>query len=379
MKQLFYLTITFILIVGLNACSSGNSQNKHKSAADSSNFRPDTINVKVADVRSKNFTQKLKATGTLEARQQGTVRTKVSGEIQHVYVDIGDRVHKGKLLMKIQPRDFELKLQQAKAALAHAKATLNDSKKEMKRMKGLYKAGSATEQKRDKAVTAYRQAKAMYQEKLAAKNSARQQLDYTSIQAPFSGKITKRNFKQGDYAGTGQAAVQVTNLSVMEANMNIPERYEGNIKEGAPATLHFRNQLKAEKGKVTGVNPKIDTESRTFLVKVTVKNPDQTLPDGLFFKANFHLPKVKNQPAVPKKAVQKSRGENILWIINHGKAHRRVIRKGVKNGNWVMIRQGVDVGETVAVGGISSLINGYPVKSSPVDSLKGRASLSGNR
>jgi membrane fusion protein (multidrug efflux system) len=358
-----------MLTAGLMACNSGNSQNNQKSTTDSTNFRPDTIPVKVTQVRSKDFVQTLQATGTLDARQQATVRTKISGEIQHVYVDIGDKVQKGKLLMKIDPRDFELKLQKAKAELAHAKATLSNSKKEMKRMQGLYKAGSATEQNRDKAATAYRQAQAVYQEKLAAKNIAQQQLDYTSIQAPFSGIVTKRNFKQGDYASTGQPAVQITNLSVMEAKMNIPARYAGDIKKGVPVTLHFQSQLKAEQGKVTAINPRIDTDSRTFLVKVTVKNPDQTLPDGLFFKADFQLPELEGKPAVPEKVVQKNHGQNILWIIKHGKAHRQVVEPGPQKGNWVMIRQGAQVGETVAVSGVSSLIDGYPVTTSPVDSL----------
>jgi RND family efflux transporter MFP subunit len=362
--------IILILIGGLAACNSGKGENNHQSSektTDSSNFRPDTISVKVTQVRRKDFVQNLQATGTLDARRQATVRAKVSGEIQHVYVDIGDRVQKGKLLMKIQPRDFELKVQQAKAVLAHAKATLQNSKKELNRLKGLYKAGSATEQNRDKVVTAYRQAKAVYHEKLAAKNIAQQQLDYTSITAPFSGVITKRNFKEGDYASTGQPAVQVTNLSVMEAKINLPARYAGNVKKGLPVTLHFRNQLHAEKGTITAVNPKINTDSRTFLVKVTVKNPDQTLPDGLFFTADFHLPKLKDQPAVPEKAVQKNRGQTILWMINHGKAYRRVIQEGPKNGNWVMVRHGAHVGETVAVEGVESLIEGYPVSTSPVD------------
>ncbi len=222
MKSLstLYTIMILLLVAVLSACNNGNSKNGQQSSqknVDSSNFRPDTIPVKVTQIRKKDFVQKLQATGTLDARRQATVRAKISGEIQHVYVDIGDQVQKGKLLMKIDSRDFKLKLQQANAAQAHAKAALQNSKKGMNRMKGLYKAGSATEQNRDKAVTAYQQAKAMYQEKLAAKNSAQQQLDYTSIKAPFSGMITKRNFKEGDYASAGEPAIQVTNLAVMEA------------------------------------------------------------------------------------------------------------------------------------------------------------------
>jgi membrane fusion protein (multidrug efflux system) len=322
-------------------------------------------------VQPKDFTQTLHATGTLNARQEATVRAKVSGEIEHVYVDIGDQVKEGDKLMKIQDIDFKLKLQQEKAQLAKAKATLETSKREMKRVKGLYKAGSATKQKKDQAETAYQQAKADYQQNQAAKSVAQQQLNYTSIQAPFSGVVTKRNYKKGDYASTGHPAAQVTDLSVMEANMDIPERYAGSVKKGLPVTLHFQSQIQPVKGKVTAVNPKIDTDTRTFLVKVTVQNSGHRLPAGLFFKADFALPKMKNQPAVPAEAVQKSRGQDILWVIKHGRAHRQVVQTGPQNGGWVMIRQGVQKGDTVAVGGVGSLIDGYPVNTSAVDSLAG--------
>lgn len=355
-------------MAGLSACGNGHKKEESHSA-NSTNFRPDTISVKVMKVRSKDFIQTLKATGTLYARKQATVRTKVAGEIQQIYVNIGDHVQKGELLMKIQPTDFKLKLQQAKAALTHAKATLHNSRIEMNRMKGLFEAGSATEQNKDQAVTAFEQAKATYQMKLAAKNIARQQLDYTTIQAPFSGIITKRSFKKGDYASTAQPAMQITNLSVMEAKINLPAQYAGNVQKGISVTLHFHSQFRAVTGKVTAVNPKIDTDSRTFLVKVTVKNSDQALPDGLFFKADFHLPELQNKAAVPAKAIQKDRGEDILWVIKHGKAHRQIVDKGPKNGHWVMIRQGITIGATVAVDGVSSLIDGYPVTTAPVDSL----------
>ncbi|HYW34540.1 MAG TPA: efflux RND transporter periplasmic adaptor subunit, partial [Balneolaceae bacterium] len=319
--------IILLLVIGLAACSSGGQKNQPKSsinAADSSGFRADTAHVKVVQVEGRSFEDTLHSTGTLQARQQATVRAKVSGEIQKVYVDIGDRVHKGDILVKIDPKDFQLQLQQAKAQLASAKATLDNKKTEMKRMKGLYKAGSATEQNKDQAVTAYRQAKAQYQQMQAAENTARQKLDYTSIQAPFSGVVTKRDLKKGDYVNKGQAAAQVTNLSVMEAKMDIPERYAGSLQKGLPVTLHFQSQNQPAKGKIVAINPHIDTDSRTFLVKVQVNNKDRKLSDGLFFKSILKLPRMKNQPAVPVGAVRTNQGQNILWVIKDGKAHRQV-------------------------------------------------------
>ncbi|HYW34381.1 MAG TPA: hypothetical protein VE868_03140, partial [Balneolaceae bacterium] len=96
--------------------------------------------------------------------------------------------------------------------------------------------------------------------------------------------------------------------------------------------------------------------------------------DGLFFKSILKLPRMKNQPAVPVGAVRTNQGQNILWVIKDGKAHRQVVQQGPQNGDWVMIRRGVNIGQTVAVGGVGSLIDGYPVTTSPVDSLVNRTS-----
>ena len=375
-RQNLFAAIILILLIGLTACNSEKhpKQSKTTEAATdtSSGFRSDTMNVKVVHVQSRSFVDTLHTTGTLQARQQATVRAKVSGEVQQVHVDIGDHVHQGQELLKIQPRDYQLKLQQVKAQLASAEAPLQNDKKEMQRMKGLYKAGSATAQNKDKAITAYRQAKANVQEKQAAVNTARQKLDYTSIEAPFDGVVTRRNLKRGDYASAGQAAVQVTDLSVMEAKIDIPERYAGSMEKGLPVTLHFQSQIQSTNGKIVAVNPQIDTDSRTFLVKVRVDNKDQKLSDGLFFKATMKLPKIKNQPAVPVGAVQQNQGQNILWVIKNGEAHRQVVEEGPQNGNWQMIRQGITIGQTIAVGGVGSLIDGYPVTTTPVDSLSNR-------
>lgn len=358
------------LVVGsaillLGGCGSGSKPNGTSSdptASQQNTFRPDTATVQTAQVQPRNFTREIESTGTLVARQHAQLRTLVPGKIIKVNVDIGDYVKKGQILLRIRPRDYQLALEQAEATLARAQAQYNNAKQDYDRIKNLYQAGSATGQQRDQAEAGYQQADASLKQAKAARDDAQQKLEDTIIRAPYSGFITHRYVMEGGFANMGQEAFDITDLSVLEAEMNIPERYAGAIPRGLKVTISFLSNFQPVEGIVSHVNPSIDTSTRTFAIKVRVKNPGFKLPDGLFCTGDFKLPVLKDQPAVPKDALSEQQGQTIVWVIKNGKAHQRQVTKGITEGNWVMIDSGLNIGEKVAVSGTSVLIDGYPVK-----------------
>lgn len=352
-----------LLLIG--GCGSGN--NTKGTTSDSSttarnSFRPDTATVQTAEVQPHNFNRVIESTGTLVARQHAQLRTLVPGKIVKVNVDIGDHVKKGQVLLQIRQRDYQLALEQAEANLARAQAQYTNAKQDYGRIKNLYQAGSATGQQRDQAEAAYQQADASLKQAKAARDDAQQKLDDTTIRAPYSGFITHRYLMEGGFASTGQPAFDITDLSVLEAEMDIPERYAGSIPRGLNAKISFLSGFQPIEGVVSHVNPSINTDTRTFTIKIRVKNPDFKLPDGLFCTGTFELPTLKDQPAVPKDALSEQEGQTIVWVIKNGEAHQRQVTKGISEGNWVMIDNGLQIGEKVAVSGTSTLIDGYPVR-----------------
>jgi len=349
------------LLLGLTACGNNKADNKSTQQGSETAFRQDTAEVETAEVQGRDFQRSLQATGTLVARERAELRTQVEGKVTKVNVDIGDYVHKGEKLLQIRQVDYKLALEQAEANLSHAQATYDNAKQERDRIKNLYQAGSATAQQNDQAESSYQQAVASLKQAQAARDNAQQKLDDTVIIAPYSGFITKRDFLAGDFARIGDPAFEITDLAVLEAEMDIPERYAGSIPKGLPVTISFQANFKPLQGKVSAVNPSIDTQTRTFTVKVTVDNNKFTVPTGMFCTADFNLPVIKNQPAVPKDAINQQEGRSIVWIIKDGKAHEQEITEGVTNGDWVMIDNGVKIGDTVAISGTSILIDGYPV------------------
>ena len=351
------------LLFGLSACGSKkeDSSNNQQTTA----FRSDTATVGTAQVKGKSFRRKFNVTGTLVAKKRAELRTQVGGRITHVYVDIGDHVHKGDLLLQIRQVDYKLALEQAQANLSRAQAQYKNAKQNKTRIDGLYKAGSATAQQKDQADAAYEQAKAGLMQAKAARDNAKQKLDDTTIRAPFDGYITKRLMLPGEFASVGESALEIKDLSVLEAEMDVPERYSGSVPKGLPVQLTFLNQYKPITGKVSQVNPSIDTSSRTFMVKIRVDNRNNRIPAGMFCSANFDLPALKNQPAIPQDAIDQQEGRSIVWVIRNGKAYSQEIQEGQSSGNWVMINNGLKIGETVAVSGKSILIDGYPVNTKP--------------
>ncbi|HKJ46412.1 MAG TPA: efflux RND transporter periplasmic adaptor subunit [Balneolales bacterium] len=349
------------LLFGLSACGSkeDTSSNNQKT---STTFRSDTATVETAQVEGKSFRRSFNVTGTLVAKQRAELRTEVDGRIIHVTVDIGDHVHKGQVLLQIRQVDYKLAVEQAEANFKRAQAQYKNAKQEKQRIDGLFKAGSATAQQKDQADAAYQQASAGLMQAKAARDDAKQKLDDTTIRAPFSGYITKRNLLPGEYATVADPAFEVTDLSVLEAEMDVPEKYAGSIPLGLPVKIAFQNQFKSVDGKVTQVNPSIDTASRTFTVKIRVDNSHNSIPAGMFCTADFELPELKNQPAVPEEALDEQEGRSIVWVIKDGKAYSQEVEEGQRNGKWVMIDKGLKIGQEIAVSGKSVLINGYPVQ-----------------
>jgi len=354
-----------IFLVFLNACGSGqnNSSGTNDTMSSQGDFRSDTATVQTVEVQPHNFSREINSTGTLNAKQHAQLRVLVPGKITKVNVDIGDHVKKGDVLLQIRKRNYQLALEQADANLARSKAQDNNAKREYERAKNLYLAGSTSEQQRDQAESAYQQAEAAFKQAKAAYDDAQQKLDDTTILAPYDGFITQRLVMEGGFANTGQAAFEITDLSTLEAEMDIPERYAGSIPKGLKAKITFLANFAPHAGVVSHVNPSVDSNTGTFEIKVRLKNADHTLPNGLFCTGAFELPTLKNQPAVPEDAIIENEGQTVVWVIKDGKAQQREVTKGATQGNWVMIDKGLEIGERVAVSGTSVLIDGYPVKS----------------
>lgn len=332
--------------------------------ANHSNANDETVQkreVKTAVVELRDFQPIIQATGTLVPSRHTDVYSLADGQVEKLPVDIGEHVSKGDLLFRIRTVDYRLALQQAEANLARAGVMVKDRKREKERIENLFNAGSATQQMEDQTITALEEVEAALAQAVAARDIARQALQDCTALAPYDGVITARYLEEGGFIGKGKKVVEIMDLSVLNAEMELPERYAGAITKGLPAELSFNYRPETVEGTIVAVNPKLNPVNRTFLVKMAVDNPEGILQAGLFSSARFKLPVRKKQMAIPTTALVRDEGRSTVWVIKDGKAYPKNVNEGEFFNGLVWILDGLEPGDTVVTEGSGGLIEGTSV------------------
>jgi len=359
-KILYVILAIVFAVVSMLGCA-GDKVGSTTATKENTSKLQERVKVETAVVKAENFQPEFQATGTLFANRKIVLKALVGGEITFLNVDIGSKVKKQQLLFEIRKVNYELELQQAEANLARAKVIVADREREKNRIENLYKEGSATEQMRDQIITAYEEALAGLKQAEAARARMAQMLADCSNYSPYDGIITARFVQKGVYVNVGDPVVELTDLSVLNAEIEIPEIYAGKIKEGQNVIISFLTDHKPVTGKIVAVNPKINIMNRTFLVKAEVDNKNDNLHDGMFCTATFKLPVQKNIPSVPVAAVIHDEGRSYVWVISDGKAHYREVKEGDRLNGYVMIVNGLKPGETIVISGFGSLSEGQEI------------------
>ena len=363
--------------------------------------------VEVAPVSRLTFERSLQSTGSLEPLQRASLRALVGGPLVAVHVDIGEHVTKGQVLFETRPVETRLALQSAEAALNTARATLSDllawerseeiqmrraevarAKAEFERLDrdsqraaSVFERGAISESELQAARTARESARAQLdvaeerlrvsetgptveqveiarsqvEESEAAVARARQALSDTRVRAPYAGVITRRHLKVGDYVNRGDSVLDVADISYLEAETSVPERYAQEIEREIPVLVTVDSLGIEKRGKVVAVSGAIDRSTRTFLVKVGIENSDFALKAGAFCRCDFQLPPLEGALAVPHIALQHDEGNSFVWIVESGKVRKVEVALGSRNDGYIQVLKGLAGDERVVVAGAGAL------------------------
>ncbi len=370
--------------------------------------------VEVTSVVRRDFNRTLQSTGSLIPKDRARLRALVEGPLEAVFVDIGDSVQTGQALFKTRPVDSELAVESAEAALRTSRSNLNEllawrrseeidvlraeaarSESEYQRLRNerdraasLLERGAISTSEWEQARTVFETAEAMLEisrerlliaetgptkesievaenrvtEKEVALAQAQQRLEDTSVKAPFNGIITGKFLNRGDYVKRGEAVLEITDLSSLEAEMKTPERYASLMKVGIPVTLSIESLLTQREGQITAVNEAIDLSTRTFLVKVRIDNRDHSIKAGTFFTGVFQLPPVRDSIAIPTAALRQEGGRSLVWVADGGRARQLIVVAGEQDDDYVQIRSGLSGDEKVVIEGAGALSEGDPLQ-----------------
>lgn len=308
--------------------------------------------VDVDSARRQSVVDAVRATGRIEALQAIELRPDEQGRVIQILFREGQSVAAGTPLVKVD--DAMLK---AQAERAKADRDLSTQQLERVRRLRAQNAASAADLERAEANARSTEAGLALLEL---------QIERTTVRAPFAGAIGQRFVSVGDYVSPATRLLTLQTVSPQRVVIEVPERYAVQLRPGQTVEFSVAAQAgRTYRARVDFIDPVVQNENRTIVVKASAPNPGGQLKPGMFVEARLATTTRANAIVVPEDAVQPLRSANVVWAVVDGKASRRVVQLGVRSAGLVEVLSGVQAGETVVVGGLERMGEGMPVAPRP--------------
>jgi len=321
--------------------------------------RPPAL-VEVTTVKKGSVNPLQNFVGTVEYVTNSELASKESGAIEAIHFKEGDLVEKGTTLFTLDSKLLDLNIIQGRNALKALNADLEKQEKDYVRIEKLYNNKSISEQNFDSTKFALEKLQAQYASTKASLDSLLVKKSHTAIKAPFTGVVTTRYKDIGEWVNTGEKVANLVDISDLEIELNIPARFISFLNRESYIRTYVEG--KEVETKIKALIPSADTRTRTFPVKLQVVNPEGII-GGM--SANVSLPSIEKTEAllVPRDAVIKKFGQEIIFLANDGKAIMTPVKVvGFNDGKAAVTGQGIVFGAQVVVKGNERIFPNSPIR-----------------
>ena len=316
--------------------------------------------VSTAVVEKRDMGSLVQATGIIKPKVGAEVKVgaRITGKVEHLYANIGDRVKKGQVLVRLEQDDLKARSDQAEAAYLEAKAAFDKAKLDLDRDTPLAKEGYISQQNIDALQNVYDIANARVMKAKADKDYGKAQLSYATIVAPIGGTIASVTTQQGETVAAGLSAptfITIIDLNKLEVNAYVDETDVGKIGVGQEALFTVDTFADKDfKGKVTAIYPRAVLQENVvnYITLISIENSEGKLKPDMTANVTITLKKKKGVLAIPGAAVVREGGKKFVMLqAKDGKATRREVKTGWKEGTYLEITSGLKEGDTVLVSG----------------------------
>ncbi len=356
--------------------------------------------VQLIAVREQFLDRTVIANGTLAVDEEASVSFKVAGKVTSISIDLGTVVKKGSVIAQLDTTDFDLRVQQAEAALQQArvrlgldptgtsdsidpattgvvrqaKAVWDEAKSALDRARQLQKSGVIAKSELDTVESQYRVADARYQDAIEEVRTrqavllqrrsevafAKQQRDDAVLRAPFDGAIAERMATSGEFVAAGAPVAKLVRLSPLRMRAEVPEREAAGVSVGQSVIVRTEGDSAEARGTVARVSPVITETNRVLVVEVEVDNSAGRLKPGRFARAEISTGGGGTALLVPAGAVVSFAGIRKVYAVRDGKAIERTIVVGRTSDGLIEVTEGLKAGDEI-VADPTGLVVGQPV------------------
>jgi len=356
MKTKNILLPGLLVLLGWTSCQKKTSQNT---------ALPPTP-VSVAEAKTAEAIYYDQYQGTVVALNSVELRSEVSGFITGIFFKEGDVVQKGKELYEIDRRKYEAAYQQAEANLQSAEANLVKDQKDIDRYNMLLKNDAVARQTVDQAQAAYETGKAQVAVAKAGVLSAKTDLSYAMITAPFTGRIGISQVKLGAQVSPGTTLLNTISsehpigVDVVINEQDI-DRFYKLQKSSSDSTFKLQlsdGSIYNKTGKVLAIDRGVASGTGTIKVRIQFPNEDDVLKDGMSCVLNVLNSESGERVQIPYKAISEQMGEFFVFVSQDTIAKQHKVKLGPRIGSDVVVMSGVEAGDKVITDGFQRLRDG---------------------
>lgn len=299
-------------------------------------------------VSSKDFSNAISLSGSIEANENVEIRSEVSGIVEKISFSEGTQVSKGQVLLKVN--DIELRAQLSQAITKQKLASENE-----RRAKLLLQKEAISQEEYEIASAEFRSLKAQTQ-------LIQAQIAKTTIRAPFSGKIGLRNISPGTYVTPTTIITKLVSSSQVKISFSIPEKYASEIENNASILFTIPNNPQKFSAKIYAIEPEIETATRTLKIRAIADNSNGKLLPGTFATIELSLKNIKDAIVIPTEAVVPIQNGKVVYIANNGKAKEVKIETLARTAKDVVVTSGIKSGDTLLTSGVMALKDEAEIK-----------------
>ena len=330
------------------------------------------VPVRVASAVTQDIDIFLKSLGTVTAYNTVTVRSRVSGELVDVPFQEGQQVKAGDLLAQVDPRAFQVALDQARGTQMQNLALLENARRDLQRYQALFKQDSIAKQQVDTQAALVRQYEGTIKSDQANVDNARLQLDYARITAPISGRLGLRQVDRGNLVSSSDTngLVVITQTQPISVVFTLPEtqlpEVRAELAAGKTLTVDAYDRADTRRiasGTLETLDNQIDVATGTLKLKARFDNTDDALFPNQFVNVRLHVLTRKDVTAIPTAAVQQgSAGAFVFLVQDDNTIVVRPVKLGAINAGMVAVNEGLKPGDRVVTEGTDRLRAGAKVE-----------------
>ena len=329
--------------------------------------RARVISVALAKAERKAVPVDVDSIGTVTPISSVALKSRVETTIVSVHFEDGARVKEGDLLFTLDARQIDAQIEQAEGMLAKDQAQLEGAQRDFKRYGDLIGKGATTQVNVDNARTSADVLIGTIKADQSALDNLKVQKSFTTIRAPFSGRISAANVKVGNFVRPADIAplAVINQMAPVYVTFAIPQRVLVDLRDamasgGSRVIATIPGHGRSEDGKVAMVENSVDSTTGMVTVRGIMQNENETLWPGILVNTKLVI-RTEDAVTVPTAAVQRSQSGNFVFIMQDGKAHVQPVNVSRTFQGISVVATGLSGGEDIIVDGQLLLSEGTPV------------------